>query len=227
MISISFPGGAGGNWLKSVIQHESHPIQVVNFHVHTTINLVSLTHETDPSKFDYLFSGETYFNFYLNVVYKLFHHDQNIFNVTDYKTHFLECVNTARFLCQFDCLRNKIYFNFDDLVDHPDQFYKKLLDFQTTNNFLPTKLNNFQMRRERFINTCVNPTNIYENFDNMIWVCFVIGQLMNHNIVPDNFVIYEKQHQKDCQRFAIQNYDRCELRKVHQFDTKIFFPNLI
>ena len=75
-----------------------------------------LVHEIDPLKFKYLLSGKSYFNFYLNVIYKYFHHDKDIFTETDYKNYFLECVNTARFLCKFDHIHKHIFFNFDDLI---------------------------------------------------------------------------------------------------------------
>ena len=98
---ISFPGGSGGNWLYNTLTNQTYNYGSANFHT-SSDKKEKLVHEIDPLKFKYLLSGKSYFNFYLNVIYKYFHHDKDIFTETDYKNYFLECVNTARFLCKFD-----------------------------------------------------------------------------------------------------------------------------
>jgi hypothetical protein len=229
MIYISFPGGAGGNWLLNLLQNESLPVNLIHFHKHnyTQIKKVLLVHELDTEKFNYLLSGKSYFNFYLNVVYKHFHNDFDIFNQTDYKTHFLECVNTARFLCKFDQIYDHVFFNYDDLIDAPDDFYTQLYKFQIDNSCDIISKEDFLLRRNRYVDTCVNPIPIKHNFDNMFWVCFVIGQLMNLNLVPDDFLIHEHQNQDRCKQFAFDNYHRCTLNKIHDIDTNVFMPDLL
>jgi hypothetical protein len=186
-----------------------------------------MVHELDPSKFHYLFSGKSYFNFYVNVLYKLFHKELDIFNTTSYKTHFLECINTARFICSFDKIFDNVFFNFEDLVNSPEKFYSKLYEFQTVNKFNYSSYEDLVLRQQKFIDTCVNVTGIYENFDSMIWVCFVLGQLMNSDIIPNNFVIFEKINQQNCMDFAKNNYDRCVLRDVQYFETTVCLPRLL
>ena len=136
MINISFPGGAGGNWLLNLLCNESLPHNPINFHKHTHAQItkysINLVHELDPTKFNYLYSGKSYFNFYLNIVYKLLHHDFDIFNQSDYKTHFLECVNTARFLCKFDQIYDCVFFNYDELIDSPTNFIHNFANFKLT-----------------------------------------------------------------------------------------------
>lgn len=231
MITISFPGGAGGHWLISVINFHAIKNSPINFHTKNTNSFddseVKLLHELDPTKFDYLLSGKLYFNFYINVIYKLYYCEMNFFNRTSYKIHFLECINTARFICNFDKIHNNIFFNFDDLATSPDKFYNKLIEFQDNNNFNQTEYTDFLIRQQQFKNTCVNAADIYENFDNMIWVCFVIGQLMNLNIVPYDFVIFEEENQEKCIKFAIDNYYKCLLTDVHYFDNRVCLPKLL
>jgi hypothetical protein len=229
LTTISFPGGAGGNWLASVINFEEYQKDLAHFHKHTknkNYNFVVI-HELDPTKFDYLYSGKSYFNFYLNVVYKLFHHDLNIFTQTDYRTHFLECVNTARFLCKFDQIYDHVFFNYDDLIDSPVNFYRQLYTFQKDNSYDICSEEDFLLHRNMYVDTCVNPIGIEHNFDNMFWVCFVIGQLMNLELVPKDFSIYEYQNQDECKQFALDNYQHCTLTKIHNIDTNIFMPNLL
>lgn len=231
MINISFPGGAGGNWLLNLLCKDLLPDNPINFHKHNYAQIkkysIELVHELDPTKFDYLYSGKSYFNFYLNVIYKLFHHDLNIFTQTDYKTHFLECVNTARFLCKFDLIYDHVFFNYDDLIDVPDNFYTQLYKFQIENSHNILSEEDFSLHRDRYIDTCVNPMPIKHNFDNMFWVCFVIGQLMNLDLVPQDFSIHEYQHQDKCKQFALDNYQQCTLTKIHDIDTNVFMPNLL
>jgi hypothetical protein len=229
MINISFPGGAGGNWLISTLNFESIQHNTINFHKHIPNKNynIKLIHELNPSKFHYLFSGKSYFNFYSNVLYKFFYKDIDIFNNTNYKTYFLECVNTARFICKFDTIYDHVFFNFDDLINSTDKFYNKLIEFQTNNNFDQIEYTDFLCRREQFKKTCINVTNIYENFDNMIWVCFVIGQLMNLEIIPTDFIIFKKENQGKCIKFAIDNYSKCLQTPVHYFDNQICLPKLL
>jgi hypothetical protein len=231
MINISFPGGAGGNWLLSLLRNESLPNNPINFHDHNHAEIkkysIKLIHELDPTKFDYLLSGKSYFNFYLNVIYKLFHHDQDIFYQTNYKTHFLECVNTARFLCKFDQIYNHVFFHYDDLIDMPMNFYTQLYKFQIENSYKIISEEDFLLRRNQYVNTCVNPIPIKHNFDNMFWVCFVIGQLMDLDLIPQDFFIYEYQNQDQCKQFALDHYQQCTLTKTHDIDTNVFMPNLL
>ena len=229
MINISFPGGAGGNWLGSTINLESVRHNPVNFHNHIKNKnyQIRIIHELNPNKFHYLFSGKSYFNFYANVLYKFFHYELDIFNTTSYKTHFLECINTARFICAFDKIFDSVFFNFEDLVNSPEKFYNKLCEFQTANNFDKSSYEDFVLRQQKFTSTCVNTLGVYENFDNMIWVCFVLGQLMNSDIVPNDFVIFEKQNQQKCIDFALTQYHNCRLRQVQYFSTNVCLPKLL
>jgi hypothetical protein len=80
-ITVSFPGGAGGNWLSNLIYCLEHNIQPVstalNFHNHTKSKNVVLTHEID-NKQCVFFNGTALFNIYLNVVVKFRYGERNI-----------------------------------------------------------------------------------------------------------------------------------------------------
>ena len=226
MINISYPGGSGGNWLLAMLNFEPIQTDSINFHNHVKNKNypIQLIHELDLTKFDYLLSGKSYFNFYLNVMYKLFHNKQDIFNQTDYKNYFLTCVNTARYICNYDQIYPQVFFNFDDLITDQDKFYNKLDEFQEVNKFDKTGYKDFLFRRTAFINSCVDVDEVYENCENMVWVCFVIGQLMNLNIVPSNFIIFKEENQQQCIQFARDNYDKCSLNLVYRFNNLISLP---
>jgi hypothetical protein len=228
---ISFPGGAGGNWLNSVINNANITDQnLVNFHQTTSTDkptISSIVHSLDINEFDYLYSGTSYFNFYLNVMFKLFYHELNLFKSSTYETAFLECVNTARYICKFDSIQNHIFFNFNDLVNHNDQFLNQVHVAQRKYNGSLTDERQFEKLRFLFLSTMINPSKIYKNFDNMLWVCFVLGQLMNYDIDLPTFTIGDIANQDKCRQFAFENYKHCRLTDVYYFDTDNFFPEVL
>jgi len=224
---LSYPGGVGANWLVKVINQSLILPDTVNFHYDRNKRRSILpVHETDVTKFDYLYSGSSYFNFYTNVLLKHFIYEKNIFDTTSYETSFLTCVNTARYICKFDQIKDHIFFNFDELVDVPLAFVNKVNQLQTKLGIGITGIEDFIKQRDIFISTCVNTLDVYENFDNMYWVCFVIGELMNYDCVPTNFLISLYENQDKCKEFAQANYKQCKLTKVHQFNTNVYLPNL-
>jgi hypothetical protein len=225
MITISFPGGAGGNWLRCLVEEEVLSNQQINFHTHNSKKRwVNLMHELNTEKFDYLLSGKYYYNFFVNVIYKFFHIEEQFTQLRVYKDYYTDCVNTARYLCQFENIKDHIFFNFDDLINNDRNFYNKIL---TVLPNLDLSYADFIIHKNLFFSTMVETNDSYENFDNPFWVSFVLGQLMNHNIVPDNFSIYDKKNQLRSSEFAKQNYHHCKLTSVHHFKSKVFLPNLL
>lgn len=233
MIRISFPGGAGGNWLKGTIDIEAIPADgVVNFHKHQrNLNDILLMHEIDINKFDFLYSGSSYFNFYLNVIYKAFYYEQGVFdNLTDsekYRMAFLKSVDTAKFLCQYAEIEHAIHFDFGDLVNNDQKFHNKIQDLQIGNGCPVLSYKDFAKRKHKFISTCVTPIGIYENFNDPMWVTFVLGQLMNLDVSPVEFSIYDRKNFELSQQFAQDNYHLCQHTQVLMFDTSVVLPKLL
>ena len=222
---VSFPGGSGGNWLQAVFENEHMAEPKVNFH-NRSLNKLStkFIHSLDPSEFDYLLSGSYYFNFFVNVVYKYFHYEKNFTQSSSYKDSYTGCVNTARYLCEFETIKNLIFFNFDDLIHNDSKFYHCIKSAKPS---LSLSYNEFLHKKNLFFNTMVNTQDVYENFDNQLWVTFVLGQLMHHGIVPGDFSIYEKENQARATEFAKTHYRTCKLIQVHHFNTNVFLPNLL
>jgi len=222
---ISFPPGAGGNWLKCVIENEFIGHSKVNFHYHRpNRHVAKVVHEFDTLKFDYLLSGDYYFNFFVNVVYKLFYYQLDFTNTSSFKEYYTECVNTARYLCQFETIKDHIFFNFNDLIYNDAKFYHNIIS--TAPNLNLSYLE-FVDKKNLFFKTMVNTQNLYENFDNQIWVTFVLGQLMNHNITPEHFSIYEPGSKKLAAEFARKHYCYCKLTQIHHFNSSVFLPELL
>ena len=223
--TISFPGGSGGNWLRAVIEQEPLLDNQIHFHSHPRKQglLVETSHSTNPSEFDYLFSGSYYFNFFVNVVYKCFHMGNRFTETGTYQDYYTESVNTARYLCSFAQLTDLIFFNFDDLITNDRPFFQQITNaFPESQLLYPT----FLQYKNAFFKTMVRTDNLYENFDSQIWVTFLLGQLMNYDIVPKDFSIYNKDNQHLATQFVKDNYKHCQLRNVHHFDSNIVMPNL-
>jgi hypothetical protein len=222
---ISFPGGAGGNWLKCLIEDE--PLNDVHIHFHehkSKKQSVRLIHDVEVSTFDYLFSGDYYFNFFVNVIYKLFHNDFNFTAVRSYEDYYIECVDTARHICRFENIKNRIFFNFNELVHEDTKFYHSIMSVASGLNL---SYLDFVSKKDLFFKTMVRTDDRYENFEDPIWVTFVLGQLMNHDIVPNDFSISDKHNQHLAADFAKQNYHHCKLNRVYHFDSNVILPNLL
>jgi hypothetical protein len=230
MIILNFPGGAGGNWLRKVLLNQELKQGTKNFHYNENKNYqisFKKLHSVDPLDFDYLYSGSYFFNFYVNVIYKHFYLETDKFDNETYNKKFLECVNTARHICKFDTIKHLIFFNFDDLLFAPANFLTQVNYLQKKIQYQETSIDKFLEQKKLFFNTCVSTTELYENFDDSIWVAFVIGQLMNLDIIPTDFVISDYNNKHLCRQFANVNYNKCTLNKVYHFETNVQLPSFL
>ena len=210
--------GAGGNWLSATLAQtpmaEDH---YKNFH-HTVPNRwVKLSH-SGPGL---LFSGTNYFNFFVNHILKLYHYELNMFETKDYAHNWMTMVALGKGICKFNDLHVDI--DADKLFNNPDAFYSTVVGLQKLHNKPIIGTDDFLYRREKFIKSCVNIDNMVENFDDMIWVAFVLGQLLYYNIYP-SFPINELANQLLCKQFARENYHHCKLRNITNFNTQVFLP---
>lgn len=224
---IYFPLGAGGNWLKStLIQEPLTNKNYVNFHSkpHACNAWIRLEHQIDNyTPLDLILSGTTYFNFFVNHVYKHYHYERNLFKNTEYNYYWPTLIAASYGICKYNKFINSIYFNFDDFIDQSDVFHKKITNLQESVNKSVISYDEFFYRRAKFIQTCVNIDGLAENFNNMYWVAFVMGQLMIHKIYP-TFSIFENYNQDLCKQFAQDNYHKCKLNNSINFKTEIFLP---
>jgi hypothetical protein len=217
--------GAGGNWLKSILNLD--PLEnkkYINFHnVYQKNDWIKISHMTEDSESKLIFSGTSYFNFFVNHIYKHYYYEHNLFETTEYEHYWLTIVAASFKICQFDKFLNILDFNFDDLVNNPTNFYNVISNLQKLSNKPIIDFDDFLYRREKFIDICVNIDDMVENFNNMIWVAFVLGQLMCYKIHPV-FSIADFKNQNLCKQFAQENYHHCQLKNFINFDTQVFLP---
>jgi len=227
---LNYPGGAGGNWLKKVLLNQPLRQNTKNFHYdrHSNNKIIGCKdHSLNPLDFDYLYSGSYFFNFYVNVIYKHFYLEVDKFNNKNYKETYLECINTSRHICKYATIKDLIFFNFDNLLFEPETFLIQVNCVQEKIKLQETSITNFLQQRKLFFDTCVSTAELHENFDNSVWVAFVLGQLMNLDIVPTDFVISDYDNQNLCMQFAKANYDKCTLNEVHHFNTNVQLPHFL
>jgi hypothetical protein len=219
---IGYPGGAGGQWLSTAIDQVPLPNKkYINFHLsHTEIGY-KINHRHDC---DLLLSGTYYFNFYANHVYKFFHTSMNFYKTLSYSENWLKSVSAAFWICEFDQFLDRIYFNYNDLINNHDNFYYKIIDCQQLLNKPLLNKDAYTTRRQQFIDSCVNVDTAVNNFDDMLWVSFILGQLMYYKITP-NFSIAEKENYELCQQFALDNIRYCKLLNFHESDGDKFLLN--
>jgi hypothetical protein len=217
--------GAGGNWFKSTLNLELlENKKYINFHGrHQKNDWIRISHITEHSESKLIFSGTAYFNFFVNLIYKHYYYVHNLFEITDYEHYWMTIVAASFEICQYDKFSNNLNFNFDDLISNPTNFYNATTNLQKLSNKPTIKFDDFLYRRKKFIDSCVNISDMTENFNNMIWVAFVLGQLMIYKIHP-SFSIADFKNQDLCKQFAQENYHHCQLKNFINFDTQIFLP---
>lgn len=223
LIKIRYPTGAGGQWLSKVLSNyvftENH---YGNFHLPAD-SWVDIRHNINEPC-DYVYSGVHQFNFFCNHVYKFYHLSLDQFQKSDYSIWFKQIVATS-FELEKDQRHNIVpYFKFEDLIFRPNSFYNKIIKVQEDHSQPISTLSYFDHARTLFINSCVNTVDYFNNFDSLLWVSFVMGQLMDLSIYP-SFDIGIVNNYNAVKDFAWKNY--CLVKKypnwVNSAGPKIYF----
>lgn len=225
-IKLSFPGGAGGHWLRRVILNDQINDSLKNFHNGST-DRIFLSHDFEPQKFDYFYSGSYFFNFWCNSVYKHWHLERQIF----YPGNFQECFKRlSRIACHikiFDTIKELIDLNFDLLISDPDIFLQSIHHAQSELNLNKTSSQQFIQSRQTFFNSCMNVSSAFENFNNLTWVSYVVGQSVDSVMDLDDLVTNEFLNPEICKQYALDNYHKVKFNKVYMFDQGVPMPDLI
>lgn len=234
MFSINFADGCGGNWLSTVITRaEISANKIINFHGQAQ-NPIRLLHSLEMSDHDYVFSGSYVFNFWLNVIYKLFcaspeHGGAGNFLSADYEKKFLRLYGMGCYLHRYVRIHQDPYFHFDDLISDDRIFYSKVVAVQRKYQFAEISYHDFSQRKQLFFSTCVDPLTIYQNQDNLLWTIFLLSYLNSIDIIPhdhNHFLVGKKENQTLCRQFVEDNIHYIGVIKCHQFQTGIFLPEI-
>jgi hypothetical protein len=188
-ITVSFPGGGGGNWLANLIHCLEHNLQPgstdLNFHdqaKYEKSNSIALTHDTDNKNYVF-FNGTALFNIYLNVVSKLRYSNQetDIFK--------LRCSNIQQlpFREQVEILASegssKLFFleertdiDWNDIFVNEERFVDSLYSILNSHDI--TYHDNRDIIKQGMINyrtSCIDPAKHFGNFNDLYWLGWCNG----------------------------------------------------
>jgi hypothetical protein len=173
-LRISYPGGAGGQWLGNLIfslEHNQEPTQEqLNWHSNKNKKSFNtkFTHNVEDKSLVF-FNGRAVFNIYLNVVKKLRHNEQQ--DITEkFETLASEASSKLFFL------KERIDLNWDYIFLDSPKFVDQL--FTILNNF---NINHTQNQKicelaiKNYKKTCVDPELYFDNFDSEEWLGWCTG----------------------------------------------------
>jgi hypothetical protein len=173
-MTVVFPGGAGGAWLSYLIyclkKNYIPESQLINFH--KTSKGCPRTHDTTDKSFVYL-NGTGLFNMFLNVVFKLRVHDHNITSkpISDQFEIFASEASSKLFF-----LDERTDLNWDNLFLNSTLFVEELFSIMDSYNIVYNKNPKIcQIAIENYKNTCINPMEYYDRWDNIYWLGWCNG----------------------------------------------------
>lgn len=173
-LRISYPGGAGGQWLGNLIfslEHNQEPTQEqLNWHSNKNKKSFNtkFTHNVEDKSLVF-FNGRAVFNIYLNVVKKLRHNEQQ--DITEkFETLASEASSKLFFL------KEQIDLNWDYIFLDSPKFVDQL--FTILNNFNINYTQNqkiCELAIKNYKKTCVDPELYFDNFDSEEWLGWCTG----------------------------------------------------
>lgn len=186
---LLYPPGAGGSWLIHTL-HQL-PIQPLRPHFHTVWQdpelMQSVHHQSmDVKKISELlvvFGGDSWFNMYLNLIYKLYHLERGWLVTQQPDFLIRKMINLVTVIREHEPYARD--FVWEWLFYDWQRFYQRVATFQQqyqSNVIVPAE---FASRRIQYIATCVNPMLIFEDWNNLYWTCAVLGQARYQKIQFD------------------------------------------
>ena len=174
MITIVFPGGAGGNWVAYLIRALEFNLALskpkLNYHNALKSTNVRFTH--DYKSRGVFLNGDALFNIYLNVVYK--------FRTDDYTT-------SDRFEMLASECSSKLYFSgkpkdldYNSIFFDPSRFTESL--FAILDDAKINYVKNFDLVAasiDAYKSTCYSDIPHFDNFDSELWLGWCLG-IMKH-----------------------------------------------
>lgn len=177
--TLLYPPGAGGSWLISTLHQLSWCQNQPHYHnVWRQSELMQNIHHRVLANYQppniVVFGGVSWFNFYLNTIYKLYHLERSW--LTPDRAPFLinKMIELVSVIREHERYRNN--FEWEWLFDNQPRLHQTITEFQLQHGADAIDCNNFEQRAQHYIHTCVNPVLIFEDWSNLYWVCAVLGQ---------------------------------------------------
>lgn len=130
-----------------------------------------------------VFGGDSWFNMYLNLVYKLYHLERGWLATRPQDFLIRKMINLVTVIRDHEHYRRD--FVWEWLFYDWEQFYQRVAKFQQQHQADVIDSVDFNSRRTQYIATCVNPMLIFEDWHNLYWICAVLGQAQYQKIQFD------------------------------------------
>jgi hypothetical protein len=186
---VCYPSGAGGWWLTNLIhkleinQFQNEEARVKNFHQHPQSTNVYVSHYPITPLPDNLvfenkinFTGDCFFNFYLNVVEKLYINSKKIYLDAEHYSndcHLLSCEALNKFN-----FPNEVDLEYQLLFTDPTKFIDQLFAHLDHSKIAYTKNTKLcQSSIQQFQRSCNNPVTYINDYSNIIWLGWCVGLL--------------------------------------------------
>ena len=193
---LLYPPGAGGSWLIHTL-HQC-PTRLLQPHFHTVwqdpelmqdIHCQNLGQKIFPQSLKIIrdpmvvLGGDSWFNMYLNLIYKLYHLERNwlVTQTHDFLIH--KMINLVTVIRDHETYARD--FVWEWLFYDWQRFYQCVAHFQQQHRANVITPTDFDSRRIQYISTCVNPVLIFEDWNNLYWICAVLGQAQYQKIQFD------------------------------------------
>lgn len=184
--TIVFPGGAGGNWLLYLIYQLQRDIKYpvnfgTNFHSLPKPDNIGLSHNHDllSDKYTKFLNGTSFFNIYLNVMYKLRLAEQQIFQLPIDERFELMAGETSTKLFFID---KPMDLQWEDIFNYESRFIDSFYDLMNTWSLEYIRndsviINSIAVYKK----TCIDPSTIFDNFENELWLGWCTG-ILKHEL---------------------------------------------
>jgi hypothetical protein len=221
---LLYPPGCGGSWLIHTLHQR--PTKTIQPHFHSVWFDPELMHSVHHQSKDIktihkplvVFGGDSWFNMYLNLIYKLYHLHSNwlVTQQPDFLVH--KMINSVTVIREHETYCRD--FVWEWLFYDWQQFYQCVANFQQQHQASVISSTDFDNRRTNYIASCVNPMMIFEDWNNLYWVCAVLGQARYQKIQFD-IISLDFNH---LQELAQQIYPTLDAIPCVNTQTQIVIP---
>jgi hypothetical protein len=218
------PPGAGGSWLVHTIHQCPPQPSQPHFHiVWQDPELMKNVHHQglDETIFNHplvVFGGDSWFNMYLNLVYKIYHLTRRWLATRQQDFLIYKMINLVTAIREHEAYARD--FVWEWLFYDWQRFHQCIAMFQQQHKSDIIDPVDFDSRRTQYIATCVNPVLIFEDWHNLYWICAVLGQAQYQKIQFDVAGLDRNQ----LRELAEQIYPRLDAIPCVNTKTQIVIP---
>jgi hypothetical protein len=226
VLNLLFAPGSGGNWLIHTINNMPLKNNGTNFHQRTwtlASVLIEPTHHVPAEPFLF-FQGNLNLNFFLNSIYKYWFKEKHAGN--DPIWFLNKMLRNWSVIVNLSQLDHKPDFDWHTLLHDPDQSHAQLLHLQNVHAQTAMSSADFLQRRQAFFNTMVSTSNVYQNWDNELWVLAVLADAKYQGVLPESWQFESQLPWSHYRDLAITQFENCKNISYHDFGTTTVVPGL-